>query len=261
MIANINRISNLPVYQFQNFNKLSDISHGITTRAGGVSNENFSSLNLSMMVNDDADKVKQNRNIVAAAFAVKPGNLKIPRQQHSNDVLVVGHNHPLDLNADALITKEKNIALAVLLADCVPVLIYDKINKVTAAIHAGWRGTVANIVVATISKMQQTFGTDPENVVAGIGPSIGPEVYEVGPEVKEAADNSLGNGHGSIEKRNGRYYFNLWKANQLQLLQCGVPSSNIEIAGICTYQNPEVFFSARKIKPVTGRFAAVIKIN
>lgn len=261
MIAKLNQISTLPVFQFQNLKNYPQITHGITTRTGGMSNDAFASLNLSLMVNDDAEKVKQNRKIVADAFAVKAENLKIPRQQHTNHVLVINHDHPLDLTADAFISSEKNIALAVLLADCVPILMYDKENQVIAAVHAGWRGTVANIVLATIYKMQQNYNTRPENIIAGIGPSIGPEVYEVGLEVKEAADNSLGDNHGSIEKRDEKYFFNLWKANQVQLESAGVSAENIEVAGICTYQNSEVFFSARKTKPVTGRFAAVIKLN
>ena len=109
--------------------------------------------------------------------------------------------------------------------------------------------------------MQKAFNSKPENILAGIGPSIGPEVYEVGLEVKEAADSSLGQDHDSIENREGKYFFNLWKANQIQLLKGGVPMKNIEIAEICTFKNSDVFFSARRIKPVTGRFAAVIKLN
>ena len=145
MITNLTQLKAVPVFQFKNLSKFSSIIHGITTRAGGASEDNFDSLNLSLMVNDDAEKVKQNRNIVAEAFGVEPENLKIPRQQHTNHVLKVEKGQRLDLSADAFITQDKGLALAVLLADCVPILIYDKENHVIAAIHAGWRGTVANI--------------------------------------------------------------------------------------------------------------------
>jgi hypothetical protein len=175
--------------------------------------------------------------------------------------LVIDGDTPQDLRADALITKRNDIALAILLADCVPVLLYDPKKKVVAAIHAGWRGTVANITQATIIKMKEQFNCNPQDIIAGIGPSISVENYEVGPEVKEAADLAMGEYHNTVINKNGKLYFDLWKANKLQLLKSGLEDSNIEVSGICTYRNNETFFSARANKPITGRFAAVIKIK
>jgi polyphenol oxidase len=255
------QINNLPIYQFKNFLQLNNITHGITTRHGGKSEGNHHALNLSYMVNDSEITVKYNRNLVAKAFGVELSELKIPQQIHSNKVIIIDKNNSQDLVADALITKDNDVVLAVLLADCVPLILYDTENKVIAAIHAGWRGTIANITTATINEMQEQFFTKPKNIIAGIGPSIGPEVYEVGYEVKEAADLSFGKNHDTIILKGEKYFFNLWKANELQLIRCGVQKENIEIAGICTYQNADTFFSARKIKPVTGRFAAVVKLN
>jgi len=257
----LSEINSLPVYQFDNLLKFKAITHGITTREGGKSEGNYSALNLSYMVNDSVDTVRYNRKFVAEAFGVSLTELKIPRQVHSNQVEIVDKNNSKDLVADAIITTDNNVVLAVLLADCVPLIIYDTKNNVVAAVHAGWRGTVANITTATIREMQQQYSTDPNNIVVGIGPSISPNVYEVGYEVKEAADLAFGKNHNTIITKGEKYFFDLWRANELQLIRCGVPKESIEIAGICTYKNTDTFFSARKTKPVTGRFAAVVKLN
>jgi YfiH family protein len=147
-------------------------------------------------------------------------------------------------------------------ADCVPVLLYDPVKGAVGAVHAGWKGTVGKIVTATVKAMQEMFGTNPKDLKAGIGPSICPEVYEVGEEVIEAAVKAFGTKEGLITHENGqgKGYFNLWEANRIQLLSMGVPADAIEVAGICTYRQSHQFFSARKSGNRAGRFAAGIML-
>jgi YfiH family protein len=147
-------------------------------------------------------------------------------------------------------------------ADCVPVLLYDREKKVIAAIHAGWKGTVNGIVDKVVSAMKKEFGCLPGNIRAGIGPSICAASYEVGPEViaqfrEKVPDTEklFSNFHGE------KAHVDLWEANRAWLLRQGVPEENIEVAGICTFQNPGRFFSARYFKNRTGRFAACIALR
>jgi YfiH family protein len=154
-------------------------------------------------------------------------------------------------NSDALITQHPDILLMVQVADCVPILLYDPVNKVIAAIHAGWKGTVKLIVEKTIKKMVDEFGSDPKDIIAGIGPSVGPCCYEVGKEVIHDA----GNMKEFIDKR-GR--FDLWRANESQLISQGLKRSNIKIASVCTMCNKDIYFSSRASGGNTGRFGAGI---
>ena len=129
--------------------------------------------------------------------------------------------------------------------------------------HAGWRGTVSKILTLTVQALQQQYGTQPADVVAAIGPSICPEVYEVGAEVIDAVEQAFGSKEMLITRENGqgKGHFNLWEANRVQLLALGVKPANIEVAGICTYQNSDAFFSARRSGSLAGRFSAGILLR
>lgn len=167
-------------------------------------------------------------------------------------------------DVDALITAMPDFAIGVRTADCVPVLLFDPVKRVCAAIHAGWRGTVGRIPQSTISQMQQSFGTSPSNIFAAIGPSIGPESFQVGEEVVEefrAADFPMHLIHSyrgvpSLEQivdadgmtrksMEGGHHLDLWAANHWLLTECGVPLEQIQVAGICTFENAHRFYSAR----------------
>jgi polyphenol oxidase len=126
--------------------------------------------------------------------------------------------------------------------------------------HAGWRGTVTHVVANTVRTMQMAYGTDPADVQASIGPSIGPDQYQVGPEVVEAVEQAFGTTKDLIRKASdGTYYLNLWEANRLSLERAGV--RKIEIAGICTASNTDEFFSHRAERGRTGRFGAIIALK
>jgi YfiH family protein len=162
-------------------------------------------------------------------------------------------------DVDAVVTHLKDFCLCVSTADCVPVLIYDKVREVIAAVHAGWRGTVGRILEKTIETMKSHYGSEGKDIVACIGPSISLESFEVGDEVYDAfaeADFDM----KRIAKRYEKWHLDLWEANRLQLLNQGVLPENMEVAGICTYQQHEDFFSARRLGIQSGRILSGIML-
>ncbi len=257
---------NVPLWQFENLSQYPEIGHYVSGREGGKSFGALGSLNLSYKVNDVPENVSENRKRLADALSVTPGNLIFPVQTHSNHVRVVGKDTGLEEleDTDAIITNTPGLLISVQSADCVPVLLYDPVQKAAAAIHAGWRGTMAQIVHHTVEKMKTVFGSAPDNLIAAIGPSIGEEVYQVGPEVIEAVVQVYGTKEGIISREaGGKGFCNLWEANRIQLLRQGIKAENIEVAGICTYRYADQFFSARHSNHTAGRFAAgvVLKEN
>lgn len=251
------------VYRFEILAAFPDINHFVSTRNGGVSIGEKAGLNLSFKVGDAPENVVENRKILAQSLGLNPENLVFPEQTHSSNVQVVTCLDDIEklANTDAVITNIPEVCVCVMSADCVPILLYDTHQKVVSAIHAGWRGTVAGIVTKTIQLMAQEFGTQSEHLVACIGPSISQEVYEVGQEVIDAVHNLFGSTEGFIQmKENGKGMFNLWEANKQLLLRAGVLEKHIEVAGICTYKNSDMFFSHRH-SSATGRFAAGICIK
>ena len=163
------------------------------------------------------------------------------------------------METDALITNERRICVAVMSADCVPILLFDRKNKVIAAVHAGWRGTVARILELTLQEMNAAYGTAGDDIVAGIGPSVSQDSYEVGEEVVEAVINVFDKSHQlMIPQPNNKAKLDLWKANEFQLLDFGVNPTRIEVSNLCTVKNNTNFFSARKGD--AGRFAAGIML-
>jgi YfiH family protein len=165
---------------------------------------------------------------------------------------------------DGLVTADPGLPLAIFCADCAPVLLYDPVHRVAAALHAGWRGTVAGIVLEAVNLLITEFGTDPAQLRAGIGPAIGPCCYEVGDEVIESwLSRQLDREHRAVIRCDGRWHFNLWEANLLALELAGVPPANVELAGICTRCRSGEWFSHRAYQAGhirAGRFAAVIAV-
>ncbi len=252
-------LNGLSYLQFENFANYSELLHFSTLRSGGSSTENYHSLNLGFNSGDDPEKVKANRVKLCNSIGIDPASLIFPKQTHTGTVKIITtdffNSSEEDQKAylqdtDALITNLMNVCVTIKTADCVPVLIYDPKQKVIAAIHAGWRGTVQMIVQNTIQEMIKSFGSDPRDLIAGIGPSISPEVYEVGSEVLAHFDPSHFN-----SKDDNKGLLNLWEANKQQLLGNGIQETHIEIAKACTWTNAEKFFSARRDGAKTGRMA------
>ena len=251
----------LPLWQFDIFSSEPGISHFVSGREGGISTGEKGELNLSYAVGDNPDNVSQNRKKVAQAMNVENDNLFFPQHSHGKRVLNVGYKKEQSFeNTDALISNVPGFCLATTAADCVPILIYDPKYKAIGAVHAGWRGTVAQIITCAVESMVKDFGTDPGDLKVGIGPSICPQVYEVGEEVIQEVHKVFKNDAEKLlttSENKGKANFNLWEANKLQLVTLGTKEKNIEVAGICTYINNGQFFSARASKN-SGRFAAGI---
>lgn len=258
----------LSILQFANLNRFSELFHFSSTRIAGCSTDNYSSLNLGFNSGDLPKNVMENRITLCDALEINPDRLVFPKQTHTATVKTITpgfftageaeQKHFLN-ETDAVITNLKSVCVAIKTADCVPVLLFDQKRKVVAAIHAGWRGTVQNIVLKTISKMVKEFGSETCDLFAGIGPSISPEVYEVGDEVwKQFVPEFY---HASNPAKAEKRVLDLWSANYHQLIIAGIPASQIEVARLCTWSDPVQFFSARRDGLKTGRMATGIMLR
>lgn len=205
----------------------------------------------------------ENREKLAAILNIDPKQLVFPRQTHTNCVAELKQIPESEIKeTDALVTNQPGICLCVQTADCVPILLFDPVEKVISTIHAGWRGTVKKIAEAAIQKMISNYQTSPENLLALIGPSIGPQVYEVGNEVVEEVRKNIPEAEKTLQKNEkGKYHFNLWEANRKVLLNCGLKTENIEISGECSFMNSEKYFSARRDGISTGRMVSGIMLR
>jgi YfiH family protein len=255
--------TDLQMLQFSIFKEYSNIVHFVTTRRGGVSTGIYSSMNLGEYCGDDPVAVRQNRERLCAALGILPKNLYVPCQVHGDKAGLCESYTTLAGEMDALITGETGICIAVSTADCVSVLLYAPDRNMVAAIHAGWRGTVKHIVTKTLRRMIEEWDCNPRCMLAGIGPSIGTEVFEVGEEVYEAFATA-GMDMSAISKRNkitGKALIDLKEANRRQLLDAGLTEPHIEVSDICTYTRQDDFFSARRLGINSGRMLTGIMIK
>jgi len=211
---------------------------------------------------DSPDIFVNNRVLLAEKLMIKPEQLVFPRQTHTNCVAEITDIPETEIKeTDALVTNKTGICLCVQTADCVPILLFDPVNNVIAAVHAGWRGTVKKIVEIAVQKMVLKYNSSPENIVAAIGPSISQEIYEVGDEVVEEVKKSIPNAHILLHKNSsGKYHVNLWEANRQILLKNGLSEKHIEILGECSFKESKKYFSARKEGITTGRMVSGIMI-
>jgi YfiH family protein len=237
------------------------IVHAISTRQGGVSPAPYDSLNLSLSVPDEPERVYENRRRFARALKMDPERMVSSRQVHGDDVLLVEHdfqaNAPL-VRADIQATDRPGWLLTLRFADCVPILLADPDRSVVAVVHAGWRGTLKQAVGTAVATLGRRYGVPPAAIRAGIGPSIGPCCYEVGPEVAaEFADWPA----GVVPRSGARPHLDLWALNRATLELAGVPANQIELAGICTRCRSDLFFSHRAHGYPAGRFSAAIGLR
>jgi YfiH family protein len=247
-------------YQFDRLRQFARLSHGIFTRQGGVSGPPFASLNVGSTVGDEQANVRENRERLARTLGVRDADIQTTWQVHGANVLVLreADSQWPPPKADALVTDRVGLPLGMRFADCVPLLFYDPVKKVLGMAHAGWRGTAAGVGPATVEAMGETFGCRPADIVAGIGPSIGPARYEVGLEVAAAIGAAFGDVDGLIVYPNGgsaRPHLDLWEANRRALQMAGV--KQIEVAAMCTASNVDEFYSHRAEAGRTGRFGAL----
>jgi hypothetical protein len=237
--------------------------HAVFTRHGGVSPEPWSSLNVGGTVGDDLDRVKENRLLSFHALSRAPESAFEVWQVHSADVVCTRAPRPHGESlrqADVILTDTPEVTLFMRFADCVPILLHDSGKGVVGLAHAGWRGTLQDVAIATVDAMRKQYGSNPADITAGIGPSIGPDHYQIGADVILQVMQKYGDeSEVLLKSHNGKIHFDLWKANQLLLERAGV--SKIEHAGICTACHTNDWFSHRAENGRTGRFGALISLQ
>ncbi len=240
-----------------------NITHAIFTRQGGFSPAPWKSLNFGGTVGDDPERVLRNQKIAFNAIGRDILSIHDLWQVHSSRVIQVNTPRLAGIpyiRADAMVTDNPEVTLLMRFADCVPILLFDPNKNVVGMVHSGWEGTVKKIVNKTITTMSNLFNCKPEDVLAGIGPSISVDQYSIGQEVEEKVRRSFGilSDH-VLQKGNGTVKFDLWEANRILLAQSGV--RKIETANICTASHLDDWFSHRGEGGRTGRFGAVIGLG
>ena len=278
----LKHINGVSFFQFPKLLVFSDIQHGIFTRKNGASRGSYSSLNVSFGVGDDRRRVLQNRKIISQCLG--GDDLVFVDQVHGTGVLIFAKDNesgnPYSFNSlsgdvfaeidnwpsgvfesesghpligDAIVTNMHNKNLVVQVADCQSVLMYEPVRQVVANVHAGWRGSINNIIGRTIKVMEQNFGCYPRDIVAGISPSLGPccaEFINYRKEIPAAF----------WPYKDDRNHFDFWSVSRDQLCDAGVIDENIDLGRICTKCDIDNFFSFRG-EGTTGRFASVIGIK
>ncbi len=234
--------------------------HALLTRCGGVSEGVFASLNLGSTVGDRPEAVAENHRRVNAAFGFRRKDIVSPHQVHGNRVAPVRRvdGGTLIPATDALITGEPGLGLLLRFADCVPVLFFDPRTRTAGLAHAGWRGTAAGVVAATVAALETTYGVRRATLWAGVGPGIAPEHYEVGAEVVAAIDAALPPGTSVTQQRGGSWYLDLPGAVAAQLRAAGV--GQVEVSGLYTSRRLDEWYSHRAEGGGTGRFGVLASI-
>lgn len=254
-----------------------DVDAIVTTRHGGESTGAFATLNLGGRTGDDPGVVKRNRARVASIVGAAPAWLTFGRQVHGARVAVVGNTERGSVfdDTDALVTNAALVPLVILTADCAAIFFFDPVRRAVGIAHAGWRGTVARVAARTVEAMRDAFGTQAHDLVAGIGPSIGPCCYEVGSDVIDAvaaafpdhADEllvepdmaSAGSFRASVNE--DKKHFDLWRANEIVLREAGLREEHVETSRLCTSCRTDLFYSHRAEKGITGRFGGIVMLH
>lgn len=262
----------VPYFVFQNLEDTNLVRHGFSTRMGGVSTEHLASMNLSFTRGDDPENVKENFRRMGKAIGFEPESLVLSHQTHTTNVRLVtetdrgkGFTQPLDYeNVDGMITDVPGLTLATFYADCVPLFFVDPVHRAIGLSHSGWKGTVNRMGAVTVQRMAEAFGTEPKHLRAAIGPSICQDCYEVSEDVAlefkrefwEHADERL-----VYRKENGKYQLNLWRANEIVLLEAGILPKHLAMTNVCTCCNPELMFSHRASHGKRGNLGAFLELK
>ena len=267
----INFKDNVPYISYRALADIKWLKNGFSTRLGGVSEGVLSTMNLGFGRNDLPENVVKNHEIIANAIGFNPENIVASKQTHTTNVKIVskkdcgkGIYRERDYDdVDGMITNEKGIVLATYFADCVPLYMVDTKNKAIGLSHSGWRGTVGKIGKVTLDLMKETYGTNPKDVIACIGPSICRDCYEVSEDVATEFDAAFKCRKKDIliNKGNGKYQLDLWECNYIIFKECGVYEENIHMPDICTCHNMEMMFSHRATQGRRGNLAAFLSID
>jgi polyphenol oxidase len=253
-------VQGISFYSCRALENVPGLHHGFSTRRSGIGSRREDSFNLRCTDGDSLRRREAGKSLFLSALGLEGVQLAMLRQVHSDRVHIIRENdgqwnRP---EGDALVTRTDGIALAIQVADCLPILIADPATMTIAAVHSGWRGTWARILAKTIRIMQEAFGCDPVNMLIAIGPAIRACCYEVGAEVAEKFTAGYPGSQLATPAKPGKYLLDLRRALDFQLVECGVPAANVFDLGACTRCNSEEFHSYRADGERAGRMIAII---
>lgn len=261
----------LPLLHYPLLENTGIVEHCFTTRLGGVSEDIYSTLNFSFTRGDKEEAVLENYRRVAEVFGKSVDDFVCTDQTHTTVVRLVGREErgygvtkkrPYT-DVDGLITNEPGVILSTFYADCVPLYFVDPVNKAIGLSHSGWRGTVGRMGQKTLEAMAEAFGTNPADVYGAVGPSICQDCYEISEDVAEHFYQEF-SGHGDeilVNKGNGKYQLDLWKTNEIVLLEAGVLPEHMAVTNVCTCCNADVLFSHRASMGKRGNLAAFLMLK
>ncbi len=262
----------VPFLQFRALKECGIVTHGFSTRMGGVSEGIYASMNLSYTRGDKEEAVTENFLRFAKAMKVNPEDYVFSDQTHTTNIRVVteedrgkGFTKTRDYeNIDGLVTNVKGLVLSTFYADCVPLYFVDVKNKAIGLSHSGWKGTVGEIGRKTVETMTREYGSKPQDILAAIAPSICRECYEISEDValefqkifpKEEHKNIMD------DKGNGKFQLDLWECNKRILMRAGIPEENISVTNICTCCNSDLLFSHRASQGKRGNLGAFMMLK
>ena len=241
-----------------------------TTRLGGVSKGDCASMNLSFTRGDEEADVRENYRRMGDALGIDMRDAVLSHQVHKTKIHIVKEEDKGRgilpekeklFEVDGLMTNRKNIPLVTFFADCVPLMFYDPVKKVIATSHSGWRGTQAKIGAKTVDRMEQDMGCKRSDILAVVGPSICQDCYEVSEDVAHAFEPIFSREQYEqiiIDKKNGKYQLDLWKANAFLLLDAGIKNEHLAVTDLCTCCNPEFLFSHRASHGKRGNLSVIM---
>ena len=250
-------------YQFPSLEH-AGVQQAVFTRVGGVSQGQWHSLNMGLTVGDDPANVARNRQISFEAVGRPVETLSDSWLVHGHHTHIYDQPRPADWEfppkADIILTNNPQVSLFMRYADCVPILLVDPVQRAIGLAHAGWQGTVESVGLHAVEAMQAHYCSRPEDLLAAIGPAIGPERYEIGPEVAAQVRQAFGpDAEGLLPQFGSAIHFDLWAANRLTLEKAGV--QKIEVSELCTAANPADWFSHRAQNGRTGRFGVLLALE
>ncbi len=265
-----NRTGELEYLTFPLLEQTGIVRHLFSTRLGGASEGIYSTMNLSYTRGDEKEAVDENFRRIAEVLGCSLGDIVCSDQTHTVNLRVVGKQDggkgilvPRDYtDIDGLLTDEPGVMLATFYADCVPLYFVDTRKKAVALAHSGWRGTVGRMGMCVVDKMRETYGTDPSDIVAAVGPSICQACYEVSEDVADAFAAEFYKSGQTDEilesKGGGKYRLDLWRANEIVLQEAGIPAGQIQVTDLCTCHNSEYLFSHRASQGKRGNLGAFL---
>lgn len=261
----------VPFFTFPSYKRFGHITHGFSTRLGGVSKDMYQTMNLSFSRGDKEEDVVENYRRICKSIHVKPEDIVFSDQVHDTIVKKVTKDdcqgedltHRKLVGIDGLITNEKNVVLCTSYADCVPLFFVDENKDAIGLSHSGWKGTVGKIGAKTVRRMSEEFGTKPEDLHCVIGPSICAQCYEVSEDVIVEIEEKISKEASkecAVKKENGKYQLDLWLLNKKILLDAGVKEEHIVISNVCTCCNHKLLFSHRKSQGKRGNLCGFLSL-